>query len=119
VPVRGVCHFVHVELLKLFNQAFIAERGSHLMKSFPVTLGVLHAEVLVVEMCAPSLEPKVFRLVEIHGSGLAVQMLYACTVIEARQVGEGEATSCGCATTFGQLQPFSQHIGYAHTDIER
>ena len=57
-------------------------------------LGVLHAEVLVAESCAPSLDPEGFRFVEIHAAEFAVPMLYACTVIEVRQVSEGEATSC-------------------------
>lgn len=52
------------------------------MKRFPVPLGVLQSKVLVVESCAPSLEPERFGLVEIHGGRFAVHMLYACTVIE-------------------------------------
>lgn len=64
------------------------------MKGFPVSLGILHAKVLVIESGAPSLEPDGFCLVEIHRRRFAVQMLYKCTVIEAENVGEVEATSC-------------------------
>lgn len=59
-----------------------------------MTLGVLHPEILIVEGFAPSLKSEGFCLVDIHGNGFTVQMLYACTVIESRQAGEGEATGC-------------------------
>jgi hypothetical protein len=49
---------------------------------------------MVIEGRAPLLQSERFYLVKIHYKGFAVQILVACTVIEARQMGEGEATNC-------------------------
>jgi hypothetical protein len=57
MPIGRVCHLVHVELFKLVDQALIAERSGHFVKSSPMPLWVLHTEVLIVESRAPSLEP--------------------------------------------------------------
>ncbi|CAI8895626.1 hypothetical protein EMIT0232MI5_30391 [Pseudomonas sp. IT-232MI5] len=84
MPVGSVRHLVQFELLKLMDQPLRVQRRRHLAERFPMSLGVLHAEVLVTESCAPLLEPQSFGLVEIHENGFTVQMLYVCTVIEVR-----------------------------------
>jgi exosortase/archaeosortase len=53
------------------------------VKGLSVGLGVLHSKVVVVEGRAPLLKSQRLSLVEIHWNGFAVQILVACTVIEA------------------------------------
>jgi exosortase/archaeosortase len=49
----------------------------------------LQSEIVIVEGRAPLLKPQRFSLFKIHRDGFAVQMLVACTVIEAQVFWRG------------------------------
>ncbi|MNG30972.1 hypothetical protein D3C84_1167010 [compost metagenome] len=49
MPIGSIRHFVHVEALETIDEPLGRQRGGHFAERLPVSLWVLHSEIMVVE----------------------------------------------------------------------